>query len=395
MRAALPVKKALARWILGSVGVLAIGCAWAQDGKPQDPAALKKVLASGGGVFESRNSALLLSPKGNFIFNMAFGMAGRGINSGMSGTWRTEKGTGHICLLPPSPEPMLFAAPGAPTNGKASLAFRGADLRRAAIVKAGERFDGPAAVKEVRERLWDDEPQAGAPPPAISVDIAAKFVHVAVPVERTAANIEYVTHKFALDGKTGGYLVAYRSGTSPFDPAAGNAKELCLAPEELAFEQARVLAAGEATAIDERVKAAIDPETLASPDGKESGYRRIRPVAKASFFAPPSTVTLTLRETDTAKLFRIATQVLDQGGASFSQSSRQGKESSEAKGLVLGSAGGPNSASEFDVQVQILAQGEVRVTALSRRDPIAVNAESPIASSLAGQIQRAVESEKK
>lgn len=391
MRRALPVKRALTRWIAGTAGVLAIGCAWAQDTKPQEPAALQKVLASGGGIFETPNSALLLSPKGNFIFNVAFGMAGRGINSGMSGTWRADKETGNVCLLPPSSEPMLFAAPGAPANGKASLAFRNADLRRAAIVKAGESFDGPTSVKEVRERLWEDEPPGRARSPGISLDTTAKFVHVAVPVERTEANIQYAVHKFALDGTTGSYLVAYRSGASPFNPAEVNPKELCFALEELAFEKARVLTAADAGAIDERVKATTDPETFASPDGKEPAYRRIRPVAKASFFAPPSTATLTLRETDTAKLFKTVTQVLDRGGASFSQSSKQEEESSEAKGLVLGSAGGPNSASEFDVQVRILARGEVRVTALSKRDPMAVNAESSVASLLAGEIQLAVE----
>ena len=388
MRTGLSPEKTLSRWIVGAMVVLATTCAWSQDGKPLQPVALKQVLASGGGVFESRGITLLLSPNGYFIYNMALGFAGRGVNSGMLGTWKLERSTGKICMRSAPSEPLLFAAPGASTDGEGSVAFGTRELASAVIVKAGERLDGPAAVEALRSGEWAVEQHPDQEPAPSKLAPGTKFIHVAAPVERTETGINYVAHKFALGDQARNYLVLYRRGESPQSEALGQAGDVCVSAEELAFKTARTLADGEAQAIDQHVKAAVDPDTFVAPDGGGIAYQRVRPMAKTRFSTTPTTVKLILTETSKAELFAIVTDVLENGTSSFRQTTQDGKKSSVAKGLVFGTASGPGSVGELRVQVQILAQGEVHVTAISSRDPIAVNAEYPVALALANRIKR-------
>lgn len=389
MRPGLLPEKTLSRWMVGAMVVLATTSAWSQDGEPLQPAALKKVLASGGGVFESRSLTLLLSPNGYFIYNMAFGFAGRGVNSGMLGTWKLERSTGKICMRSAPSEPLLFAAPSALKDGEGSVAFSNRELANALIVKAGERLDGPAAVEAIRSGDRAVEQHPDQEPAASKIAPGTKFIHVAAPVERAETRIDYVAHKFALGDQARNYLVSYRGGESPQSKALGQAGDICVSAEELAFKTARMLADGEAKAIDQHVKAAVDPDIFIAPNDGGIEYQRVRPVTKTRFSTTPSTVKLTLAETSKAELFAIVTDVLENGTSSFWQSTQDGKKSSEAKGLVFGSASAPGSAGEFRVQVQILAQGEVHATAISSRDPIAVNTEYLVAQALANRIKRA------
>ncbi|RZJ09246.1 MAG: hypothetical protein EOO54_22255 [Haliea sp.] len=263
------------------------------------------------------------------------------------------------CLPSPAVQPLLFA--GGKAGARPATLYFSAAFARAGVVAAGPTFDGPALLQAM------DDPWAmagtgpgGEPVPrmelsrpaqgdsVVRIDRRARFIHVAMPDRREGRQVVYSVARFAL---VPGAAV-YRLVLAPLPRGAG-----CAAPS-------------------------VDAASNATVSFKGARLQRMTALESSSFTVPQTAVQLTVgrRQPD---LYQAATEALQTPG--FTQDSRQGAASRPGE-LVLGSAAGLHSPSDFDVQMRLMGKGALDIAVLSSRQPMEINTERARARELSDRV---------
>lgn len=271
------------------------------------------------------------------------------------------------CPPPAAAQPLLYA--GGKTGARPATLHYSAAFARAGFVTAGPTFDGPALL----QAMADPWAQAGTGPggePAprmvlslpteddsvLRIDRNARFIHVALPERREGRQVVYSVARFALvPGAT-----VYRLVLAP-PQGSGCAASQSAAPS------------GDALA------------AAAAVSFKGARLQRMTALERGSFSVSQTAVQLTVgrRQPD---LYQAATDALRTQG--FSQDSRQAAASRPGE-LVLGSASGRQSATDFDVQMRLQGKGVLDIAVLSMRSPMEINEEEARARELSDRVLHA------
>ena len=270
-------------WSLGA------GQAMAQDWQPLNRDTLQRVLHAQGGVLQSRSMALLLAPDHRYVLRMAFGVAGRGVNASDAGHWRTDA-QGRVCLSAPSSAPQMFAA--APSaQGTGAFSDDAPDLDDARLAQqllanrqAGLVASEPQVLAQIRVsqaqpvKAWSRRagqvPMVMAQDAYFPLDVTQASFEVVAPTHRHSR--QYVRQRYQTLAAGTRYLLVLPQKAGAL---LANALPPCMALDDLPFEQARLLQAGEAQRITQAADELLDPQQFAGPS-RESGapvWQRVRP----------------------------------------------------------------------------------------------------------------------
>ncbi|SDN72471.1 hypothetical protein SAMN05720382_10747 [Polaromonas sp. JS666] len=277
----------------------------------------------------------------------------------------------------PLPVQVALLAGGRPGKRPQTVHYSAA-LARAGLVADGATFDGPAQLKALAATPAVDIPANGREASAITLDRAARFIHVAVPVRRENREVIYATYRFPVTRDAAVYRIVL-SGVSahgaPPHPLAG-----CRPLAAFGLFDVRGLEATERTALQAQIQQTL-AALPAEPDyvqglpraQQQQSWRRIQPQDTGRFSVPQTAVRLTVgrRQPD---LYQAATDALMEGGPAFSQD-RTAAQLSRPDERVLGTAAGLQSPADFDVDMRLLGEGRLDIAVLSRRTPMEINEE--------------------
>lgn len=269
---------------------LGAGQAMAQDWQPLHRDTLQRVLHAQGGVLQSRNMALLLAPDHRYVLRVAFGVAGRGVNASDAGHWRVDA-QGRVCLSAPPAAPQMFAAAPSAQGAVASSDDDAPDLDDARLAQllranrqAGLVASDPQVLAQIRVtqaqpvKAWSRRagqvPMVMAQDAYFPLDVTQASFEVVAPTHRHST--QYVRQRYQTLAAGTRYLLVLPQKAG----ALADALPPCMALDDLPFEQARLLQAGEAQRITQAANALLDPQQFAGPS-REPGapvWQRVRPM---------------------------------------------------------------------------------------------------------------------